>query len=102
MRQGPEGSVTAEVKEGHFVAENSNAASGGRVAGSRNPFAAIVTFIREVFAELSKVVTPTRRELINYTIVVLIFVVLMMLFIFGMDALSAWVMANVFGDGVLL
>ena len=90
------------VEEGHFVAENTSAAEGGRAAARRNPFATLVTFIREVFTELSKVVTPTRRELINYTIVVLVFVILMMLFIFGMDALSAWIMANVFGDGVLL
>ena len=85
------------------MAENTSEQGGGaKTARSRNPFATIVTFIREVFTELSKVVTPTRKELINYTTVVLIFVVLMMLFIFGMDALSAWIMANVFGDGVIL
>ena len=47
-------------------------------------------------------VTPTRRELINYTVVVLVFVTLMMLLVFGLDALSAWIMANLFGNGVVL
>lgn len=85
------------------MAEKTSAQSGGtRVAGRRNPFAAIIQFIREVFTELSKVVTPTRRELMSYATVVLIFVVLMMLLIFGLDALSAWIMANLFGDGVVL
>ncbi|MGO3365951.1 preprotein translocase subunit SecE [Agrococcus casei] len=69
---------------------------------ARNPFVAVVTFIKEVFAELSKVVTPTKRELISYTTVVLVFVALMMLFVFGLDALSAWIMANLFGNGVVL
>lgn len=69
---------------------------------ARNPFVAVVTFIKEVFTELSKVVTPTKRELISYTTVVLVFVALMMLFVFGLDALSAWIMANLFGNGVVL
>ena len=33
-------------------------------------FARIALFIRQVVAELRKVVTPTRSELVNYTIVV--------------------------------
>lgn len=77
-------------------------ASAQKRSAARNPFAAIVTFIKEVFTELSKVVTPTRRELVNYTVVVLVFVALMMLLVFGLDALSGWIMANVFGNGVVL
>ena len=39
------------------------------------PFGRVALFLRQVVAELRKVVTPTRRELISYTGVVLIFVV---------------------------
>jgi preprotein translocase subunit SecE len=54
-------------------------------AGRRGPFARIALFIRQVIAELRKVVTPTRRELFSYTGVVLVFVVIMMLLVYGLD-----------------
>ncbi len=68
-------------------------------AERRNPFARIALFIRQVFTELSKVVTPTRRELITYTLVVLVFVVIMMGIVYGMDFLFGWGVSFVFGDG---
>ena len=37
----------------------------------RGFFGSIVLFLRQVIAELKKVVTPTRKELLRYTIVVL-------------------------------
>ncbi|MFX0539467.1 preprotein translocase subunit SecE [Ornithinimicrobium sp. Y1847] len=55
------------------------------------------TFIAQVMAELRKVVQPTRRELLTYTIVVLVFVSAVMAFIFGLDQLFQWVMRLVFG-----
>ncbi len=51
---------------------------------------AIGLFIRQVIAELRKVVVPTRKELIVYSITVLVFVALMILFIFGLDAAFSW------------
>ena len=42
----------------------------------RNPFSLIALFIRQVFGELRKVVTPTRKELFSYTGVVLVFVII--------------------------
>ncbi len=62
-------------------------------AAKRNPFARIALFIRQVFGELKKVVTPTRRELLSYTGVVLVFVVIMMAIVSLLD----WV----FGLGVV-
>jgi preprotein translocase subunit SecE len=62
-----------------------------------NVFARIALFIRQVFAELRKVVTPTRQELLKYTGVVLGFVVVMMAIVYGLDLLFVWVTANVFG-----
>ncbi|HJG81324.1 MAG TPA: preprotein translocase subunit SecE [Brevibacterium senegalense] len=61
-------------------------------------FGRILRFFREIIAELKKVVTPTRKELINYTLVVLGFVVIMMLLITGLDfvfgQLTGWVFAG--------
>ena len=56
---------------------------------SRNPFTRIWVFLTQVVAELKKVIWPTRREMITYTIVVLLFVIVMTAFISGIDLLFA-------------
>ena len=71
-------------------------------AERRSPFARIALFIRQVFAELRKVVTPTRRELFSYTGVVLVFVIIMMGLVYGMDYLFSLGVAWVFGDGTVV
>ena len=50
-------------------------------SGRTNP----VTFVREVIAELRKVVWPTRDQLVTYFIVVMVFVVVMMTFVALLD-----------------
>ena len=67
-------------------------------AEKRGFFARIGLFLRQVVAELRKVVTPTRRELISYTLVVLAFVVIMMAIVTGFDFGFGWLVAAVFGD----
>ncbi len=62
-----------------------------------NFFQRIALFIRQVFAELRKVVTPTRQELGKFTAVVLGFVVVMMAIVYGLDLLFTWVVEVVFG-----
>ena len=52
---------------------------------SRSPFTRLALFLRQVINELRKVVTPTRRELFGYTGVVLVFVVIMMALVYGLD-----------------
>ena len=58
-------------------------------------------FLRQVVAELRKVVRPTRSELITYTTVVLVFVLAVMAFVsvldFGFGKLVLWVFGG--GDG---
>ncbi|MAT19373.1 MAG: preprotein translocase subunit SecE [Leifsonia sp.] len=68
-------------------------------AERRGPFARVALFIRQVINELKKVVTPTRRELISFTGVVLVFVVIMMGIIYGLDYGFGWLVSWVFGDG---
>jgi len=60
----------------------------------RGPVGRVALFLRQVIAELRKVVTPTRRELISYTGVVLVFVVIMMLLVFGFSALVNFLFGN--------
>jgi preprotein translocase subunit SecE len=68
-------------------------------AERRGPFARIALFIRQVFTELRKVVTPTRRELFSYTGVVLVFVIIMMGIVYGLDWLFGFAVNWTFGDG---
>ncbi|GAA4781591.1 MULTISPECIES: preprotein translocase subunit SecE [Microbacterium] len=80
-------------------------ASGGEIVAANgttgekkaNVFARIVIFIRQVIAELRKVVTPTRKELVKFTAVVLGFVVVMMALVYGLDFAFSWVTSVVFG-----
>jgi preprotein translocase subunit SecE len=65
----------------------------------RSTLARLTLFLRQVLDELSKVVTPTRRELIDYTLVVLVFVLIMMAFVSVIDLLFGWGVSWVFGDG---
>jgi preprotein translocase subunit SecE len=67
-------------------------------AQRRSPFARIALFIRQVFGELRKVVTPTRRELLSYTGVVLVFVVIMMALVSGLDFGFSALVNFLFGD----
>ena len=67
-------------------------------AERRGPFGRFALFIRQVIAELRKVVTPTRKELVNFTLVVLVFVVIMMALVYGIDQLSSFLVTFVFGD----
>ena len=62
-----------------------------------NPFARLVTYVRQVVAELRKVIWPTRNELITYTSVVLVFVVVMTTIVSGFDFVFAKAVLAVFG-----
>ena len=62
----------------------------------------IAKFLKEVGAELRKVVTPTRKELWRYTGVVLGFLVVMMLIVMALDFFFGFVSSWVFGEGTEL
>ena len=67
-------------------------------AQRRGPFGRLALFIRQVIGELRKVVTPTRRELLSYTGVVLVFVVIMMALVSGLDFGFSALVNFLFGD----
>jgi preprotein translocase subunit SecE len=60
------------------------------------PIARLSRFLREVIAELSKVIWPTRKELVTYTIVVIVFVSVMTAMVTGLDIGFAKVVTWVF------
>jgi preprotein translocase subunit SecE len=50
-----------------------------------------------VVAELRKVIWPTRHELVTYTTVSLVFVLLVVALVFGLDNLFSVVVLKMFG-----
>jgi len=57
--------------------------------GRVSPFRKAWRFLREVVAELRKVIWPTRRTLVTYTLVVLVFVSILVALVSGLDVLFA-------------
>lgn len=69
----------------------------GSEGSSRNPFVFVVTYIRQVVAEMKKVIWPNRKQMVNYTIVVLVFLTFMTVLIGLVDLGLAKLMLQVFG-----
>lgn len=65
--------------------------------GAASAPARLIRFLREVIAELRKVIWPTRKELVTYTGVVLFFVVVMVAFVWLLDLGFQRVVLYVFG-----
>lgn len=63
-----------------------------------NVFSRIGRFFREVVAELRKVIWPTRKELLTYTAVVIVFVAVMLAIVGLLDYGFARVVLWVFGN----
>ena len=63
----------------------------------RNAFERIGLWWRQIIAELRKVIWPTRKELVTYTIVTLVFSVIMILIVFGVDYGANWSVLKIWG-----
>ena len=72
---------------GVAVAERSTDAESpkARKSGGRGPLSRVGNFFREIVGELRKVIWPTRKELLTYTGVVIVFVVIMTALVAGLD-----------------
>ena len=62
-----------------------------------NPFVFVWNFLKQVVAELRKVIWPNRKQMISYTTVVLVFLVFMVALIGGVDLGFAKLVGMVFG-----
>lgn len=71
----------------------------GKRGKERGPglVARTTTFVRQVVAELRKVIWPTRKELVTYTSVVLVFVVVMVSIVSAFDFVFTKAVLAVFG-----
>ena len=59
---------------------------------------ALTLFVSQILDELRKVVRPTRKELWNYTLVVIVFVTVMMALVSGLDLGFSKLVGLVFGS----
>ena len=64
---------------------------------SRNPILFVITYIKQVVAELRKVIWPNRKQMVSYTSVVLVFLFFMVALIGGVDLGLARLVLLVFG-----
>ena len=104
-----DGEFTDDEEEDDAAAESRPARS--RAAGTRthtrarasketrgfSPIRKINHFVREIYAELQKVIWPTRKELLTYTTVVVVFVAIMMTVVALLDVGFARSMFLIFG-----
>ena len=64
---------------------------------SRNPFTFVWNYLKQVVAELRKVIWPNRKQMVSYTAVVLVFLVFMVALIGLVDLGLAKLVLLVFG-----
>ena len=73
--------------------------AGAAVAWTSVPGKEFFAFAQESWAEAARVSWPTRKETVQTTAVVFVFVVVMALFLFGVDSTIAWAMGLMTGRG---
>jgi preprotein translocase subunit SecE len=54
-------------------------------------------FVRQVIAELRKVIWPTRKELVTYTTVAIVFILVMTGLVTGLDTGFSYLITRIFG-----
>ncbi|QZH57691.1 preprotein translocase subunit SecE [Mycolicibacterium farcinogenes] len=93
-----------EAAEGDASSEDAKADSGKakkakakKTGPSRNPIMFVVNYLKQVVAELRKVIWPNRKQMVSYTTVVLVFLVFMVALISGADLGLAKLVSLVFG-----
>ncbi|MGH8890354.1 MAG: preprotein translocase subunit SecE [Acidothermaceae bacterium] len=62
-----------------------------------NAFARIGLWWRQIVNELRKVIWPTRKELVSYTIVTVVFSVVVMAIVFFVDYGTNWSVLKIWG-----
>jgi preprotein translocase subunit SecE len=93
MQERQERRAKASVAERREAATTSARRSAAPTEGKKRTGAR--QFLKEVRQELRKVDWPSRRELISYTIVVLVTVIVMTTFVFGLDFVFSKLIFNV-------
>ena len=87
----------AQRRQGTSVERARSAATSRRPSeADKRKKTGVRQFLKEVRQELKKVLWPTRKELITYTIVVLVTVVVLTTYVFGLDVVFSRFVLDVF------
>jgi preprotein translocase subunit SecE len=78
-------------------AKKSKKAKKAKSGPSRNPILFVWNYLKQVVAELRKVIWPNRKQMVSYTTVVLLFLTFMVALIGGVDLGLAKLVLWVFG-----
>ncbi|KMV13667.1 preprotein translocase subunit SecE [Mycolicibacterium conceptionense] len=93
-----EGDASSEdAKADSGKAKKAKKAKAKKTGPSRNPIMFVVNYLKQVVAELRKVIWPNRKQMVSYTTVVLVFLVFMVALISGADLGLAKLVSLVFG-----
>lgn len=82
---------------GTATAARGDDARGPKKGPRQGPIRRVSTYVRQVAAELRKVIWPTRNELVTYTSVVLVFVAIMGVIVAMFDFAFTKAVLAVFG-----
>lgn len=85
-----------ETRDTAAAPERERGAS-GRGAGRTSPLARLSLFYRQIVAELRKVIWPTRKELVTYTSVVVVFVCIVIAYVSLLDFGFGQAVLHIFG-----
>ncbi len=85
------------MTETHSGAQTAHESGGGKRTGNGNVFARLGLFLRQVMSELRKVIWPGRSDLIQYTLVVIVFVAVLIGIVALLDLAFAKGVLAVFG-----
>jgi preprotein translocase subunit SecE len=89
------GTEAAPTKNGSGTAKKTATKRGD--GPSRNPITYVWNYLNQVVAELRKVIWPNRKQMVSYTIVVLVFLAFMVALIGGVDLGVGKLVMLVFG-----
>jgi preprotein translocase subunit SecE len=89
------GTEASPTKNGSGTAKKTAKKRGD--GSSSNPFAYVWNYLKQVVAELRKVIWPNRKQMVSYTIVVLVFLAFMVALIGGVDLGVGKIVMWVFG-----
>jgi preprotein translocase subunit SecE len=89
--------IEIDLDEDDDDAAAKKAKKAAKAGSTRNPFLFVWNYLKQVVAELRKVIWPNRKQMVNYTAVVLVFLVFMVALIGGVDLGFAKLVLLVFG-----
>jgi preprotein translocase subunit SecE len=91
------GSVATIERDDAGSRKTSKPSGKKKAGGTGNPLKRLVKFLKEVVQELRKVIWPNRKQMVNYTAVVLVFLAFMVALIGLVDLGLAKLVMLVFG-----